>query len=143
MKYVTVFVSVCKVQSTFIVPLECFTVLQFASTVNSRNSVDLDKGKRAHLTVVVLLFCYEITYITLLLSSEEDDDDEEEESEEDSGEIMLQSSSLSKVDDEDVMEPPDKQPRINLNLHTDREPQHASVTDHQCHQHNSEHTPSL
>ncbi|XP_017272544.1 MHC class II regulatory factor RFX1 isoform X1 [Kryptolebias marmoratus] len=66
---------------------------EFASTVKSRNSPDLDK--------------------------EEEEDDEEEESEEESGEIMLQSSSLSKVDDEkDVMEPPAKQPRISLNLHT-------------------------
>ncbi|XP_013882325.1 MHC class II regulatory factor RFX1 isoform X2 [Austrofundulus limnaeus] len=65
---------------------------EFASTVKSRNSADLDK--------------------------EEEDDEEEEESEEESGEILLQSSSLSKVDDEDVTEPPAKQPRINLNLHT-------------------------
>lgn len=53
-----------------------------------------------------------------LPSSEEDDDEEEDDSEEESGEIMLQSSSLSKVDNEDVMEPPAKQPRISLNLHT-------------------------
>uniref|UniRef100_A0A3B4XLA7 Regulatory factor X1 n=1 Tax=Seriola lalandi dorsalis TaxID=1841481 RepID=A0A3B4XLA7_SERLL len=44
--------------------------------------------------------------------------DEEEESEEESGDLVLQSSSLSAVDDESSMEPPTKQPRTTLNLHT-------------------------
>ncbi|XP_072240395.1 MHC class II regulatory factor RFX1 isoform X4 [Leuresthes tenuis] len=65
---------------------------EFASTVKSRNSPDLDK---------------------------EEEEDEEEESEEESGEIMLQSSSLSRVDEEkEEMEPPAKQPRTSLNLPT-------------------------
>ncbi|XP_072240393.1 MHC class II regulatory factor RFX1 isoform X2 [Leuresthes tenuis] len=64
---------------------------EFASTVKSRNSPDLDK----------------------------EEEDEEEESEEESGEIMLQSSSLSRVDEEkEEMEPPAKQPRTSLNLPT-------------------------
>ncbi|XP_041839484.1 MHC class II regulatory factor RFX1 isoform X2 [Melanotaenia boesemani] len=65
---------------------------EFASTVKSRNSSDLDK---------------------------EEEEDEEEESEEESGDIVLQSSSLSRVDDEKgVLEPPAKQPRMSLNLPT-------------------------
>uniref|UniRef100_A0A3Q3XH50 RFX-type winged-helix domain-containing protein n=1 Tax=Mola mola TaxID=94237 RepID=A0A3Q3XH50_MOLML len=51
-------------------------------------------------------------------TSNEEEDDEEEESEDESGELVLQSSSLSAVDEEkDPMEPPTKQPRTNLNLH--------------------------
>ncbi|XP_022611471.1 MHC class II regulatory factor RFX1 isoform X4 [Seriola dumerili] len=65
---------------------------EFASTVKSRTSPDLEK--------------------------EEEEEDEEEESEEESGDLVLQSSSLSAVDDESSMEPPTKQPRTTLNLHT-------------------------
>uniref|UniRef100_A0A3Q1AY05 RFX-type winged-helix domain-containing protein n=1 Tax=Amphiprion ocellaris TaxID=80972 RepID=A0A3Q1AY05_AMPOC len=49
----------------------------------------------------------------------EEEEDEEEESEEESGDLVLQSSSLNTVDEEkEAMEPPAKQPRTNLNLHT-------------------------
>ncbi|GAA6220198.1 MHC class II regulatory factor RFX1 isoform X3 [Lates japonicus] len=65
---------------------------EFASTVKSRTSPDLDK--------------------------EEEEDDDDEESEEESGDLVLQSSSLSAVDEEEPMEPPAKQPRTALNLHT-------------------------
>ncbi|MEQ2262185.1 DNA binding protein, partial [Xenotaenia resolanae] len=65
---------------------------EFASTVKSRNSPDLDK--------------------------EEEEDDDEEDSDEESGEIMLQSSSLKVDEEKSVMEPPAKQPRTSLNLHT-------------------------
>uniref|UniRef100_A0A1A7WIG2 Regulatory factor X, 1b (Influences HLA class II expression) n=2 Tax=Iconisemion striatum TaxID=60296 RepID=A0A1A7WIG2_9TELE len=66
---------------------------EFASSIKSRNSPDLDK--------------------------EEEEEDEEEESEEESGEIVLVSSSLSKVNKEkEMMEPPAKQPRTSLNLHS-------------------------
>uniref|UniRef100_UPI0037E9B17A MHC class II regulatory factor RFX1 n=1 Tax=Semicossyphus pulcher TaxID=241346 RepID=UPI0037E9B17A len=66
---------------------------EFASTVKSRISLDLEK--------------------------EEEEDDEEEESEEETRDLVLQSSSLSAVDEEkEPMEPPAKQPRTSLNLHT-------------------------
>lgn len=66
---------------------------EFASTVKSRISPDLEK--------------------------EEEEDDEEEESEDETGDLVLQSSSLSAVSDEkEPMEPPAKQPRTSLNLHT-------------------------
>ncbi|XP_035492315.1 MHC class II regulatory factor RFX1 isoform X3 [Scophthalmus maximus] len=64
---------------------------EFASTVKRRTSPDLEK--------------------------EEEEEDEEEESEEEGGDLVLQSSSLSAVDEES-MEPPAKQPRTTLNLHT-------------------------
>lgn len=97
---------------------------QFASTIKSRISPDLEKGKfsiallhksvqRQRLSSDSLLSC------RCLPSSEEEEDDEEEESEEESGDIVLQSSTLSTVDEEkEVMEPPAKQPRTNLNLHS-------------------------
>ncbi|MEQ2217147.1 hypothetical protein XENOCAPTIV_024565 [Xenoophorus captivus] len=50
--------------------------------------------------------------------SEEEEDDDEEDSDEESGEIMLQSSSLKVDEEKSVMEPPAKQPRTSLNLHT-------------------------
>ncbi|XP_070770791.1 MHC class II regulatory factor RFX1 isoform X1 [Enoplosus armatus] len=66
---------------------------EFASTVKSRISPDLDK--------------------------EEEEDDEEEESEDETGDLVMQSSSLSAVDEEkEPIEPPAKQPRTSLNLHT-------------------------
>ncbi|XP_058496107.1 MHC class II regulatory factor RFX1 isoform X2 [Solea solea] len=65
---------------------------EFASTVKSRTSPDLEKDE------------------------EEDDDDDE--SEEESGDLVLHSSSLSAVDEEKSMEPPAKQPRTTLHLHT-------------------------
>ncbi|XP_061576646.1 MHC class II regulatory factor RFX1 [Cololabis saira] len=66
---------------------------EFASSIKNRNSSDLEK--------------------------EEEEEEEEEESEEENGEIVLQSSSLSRVSEEkELMEPPAKQPRINLNVHT-------------------------
>nr|XP_020451705.1 MHC class II regulatory factor RFX1 isoform X2 [Monopterus albus] len=49
---------------------------------------------------------------------EEEEDDEEEESDEESGDLVLQSSSLSAVDEKESIEPPAKQPRTSLNLHT-------------------------
>ncbi|XP_029950726.1 MHC class II regulatory factor RFX1-like isoform X2 [Salarias fasciatus] len=67
---------------------------EFASTVKSRNSPDLDK--------------------------EEEEDDDDEDSEDDGGgggDLVVQSSSLSAVDEKDVLEPPAKQPRTSLNLH--------------------------
>ncbi|XP_035027373.1 MHC class II regulatory factor RFX1 isoform X3 [Hippoglossus stenolepis] len=63
---------------------------EFASTVKRRASPDMEK---------------------------EEEEDEEEESEDESGDLVLQSSSLSAVDEES-MEPPAKQPRATLNLHT-------------------------
>ncbi|XP_010740327.2 MHC class II regulatory factor RFX1 isoform X3 [Larimichthys crocea] len=66
---------------------------EFASTIKSRISPDLEK--------------------------EEEEDDEEEESEDETGDLVLQSSSLSAVDEEkEPMEPPAKQPRTSLNLHS-------------------------
>ncbi|XP_076584008.1 MHC class II regulatory factor RFX1 isoform X4 [Chaetodon auriga] len=66
---------------------------EFASTIKCRISPDLEK--------------------------EEEEEDEEEESDDETGELVLQSSSLSAVDDEkEPMEPPAKQPRTSLNLHT-------------------------
>ncbi|XP_044047258.1 MHC class II regulatory factor RFX1 isoform X8 [Siniperca chuatsi] len=65
---------------------------EFASTVKSRISLDLEK---------------------------EEEEDEEEESDDETGDLVLQSSSLSAVDEEkEPMEPPTKQPRTSLNLHT-------------------------
>ncbi|XP_068995868.1 MHC class II regulatory factor RFX1 isoform X3 [Embiotoca jacksoni] len=66
---------------------------EFASTVKRRNSPDLEK--------------------------EEEEEEEEDESEDESGDLVLQSGPLSTVDEEkEVMEPPAKQPRTSLNLHT-------------------------
>ncbi|XP_026215870.1 MHC class II regulatory factor RFX1 isoform X2 [Anabas testudineus] len=66
---------------------------EFSSSVKSRISPDMEK--------------------------EEEEEDEEDESEEESGDLVLQSSSLSAVDDKkESMEPPAKQPRTSLNLHT-------------------------
>ncbi|XP_053188380.1 MHC class II regulatory factor RFX1 isoform X3 [Scomber japonicus] len=67
---------------------------EFASTVKSRISPDMEK--------------------------DEEEDDEEEESDEESGDLVLQSNALSALedDDKDGMEPPTKQPRTSLNLHT-------------------------
>ncbi|XP_026158726.1 MHC class II regulatory factor RFX1 isoform X2 [Mastacembelus armatus] len=65
---------------------------EFASTVKNRISSDLEK--------------------------EEEEDDDEEESDEESGDLVLQSSSLSTVDEKESMEPLAKQPRTSLNLHT-------------------------
>ncbi|XP_041822805.1 MHC class II regulatory factor RFX1 isoform X3 [Chelmon rostratus] len=66
---------------------------EFASTIKCRISPDLEK--------------------------EEEEEDEEEESDDETGDLVLQSSSLSAVDDEkEPMEPPTKQPRTSLNLHT-------------------------
>lgn len=48
--------------------------------------------------------------------SEEEEEDEEE-SDDETRDLVLQSSSLHSVDEEkDVMEPPAKQPRMNVNL---------------------------
>ncbi|KAM6940189.1 MHC class II regulatory factor RFX1 [Xenentodon cancila] len=69
---------------------------EFASSIKNRNSPDLEK--------------------------EEEEEEEEEESEEESGELVLQSSSLSRVGEEkELMEPPAKQARTNLNVHTPAE----------------------
>ncbi|XP_029298538.1 MHC class II regulatory factor RFX1 isoform X2 [Cottoperca gobio] len=66
---------------------------EFASTVKSRISPDLEK--------------------------EEEEDEEDEESEDEGGDLVLQSTSLSAMDDEkDPMEPPAKLPRTTFNLHT-------------------------
>ncbi|XP_062284281.1 MHC class II regulatory factor RFX1 isoform X3 [Scomber scombrus] len=67
---------------------------EFASTVKSRISPDMEK--------------------------DEEEDDEEEESDEESGDLVLQSNALSALEDDDKngMEPPTKQPRTSLNLHT-------------------------
>lgn len=64
---------------------------EFASTVKSRNSPDLDK--------------------------EDDEEDDEEDSEEENGVILLQSSSLKMDEEKSGMEPPAKQPRSSLDLH--------------------------
>ena len=48
--------------------------------------------------------------------SEEEDEDEEE-SDDDTRDLVLQSSSLSSVDEQkDLLGPPAKQPRMSLNL---------------------------
>ncbi|XP_040041726.2 MHC class II regulatory factor RFX1 isoform X1 [Gasterosteus aculeatus] len=66
---------------------------EFASTAKSRISRDLEK--------------------------EEEEDEEEDESEDESGDLVLQSSSLSAMDDEkDPMEPPAKMSRTTFNLHS-------------------------
>ncbi|XP_044202013.1 MHC class II regulatory factor RFX1 isoform X1 [Thunnus albacares] len=67
---------------------------EFASTVKSRISPDMEK--------------------------DEEEDDEEEESDEEGGDLVLQSNALSALegDEKDEMEPPTKQPRTSLNLHT-------------------------
>ena len=49
---------------------------------------------------------------------EEEEEDEEEESDEESGDLVLQSTSLNVVNEEEPMGPPAKQPRASLNLHT-------------------------
>ncbi|XP_049427853.1 MHC class II regulatory factor RFX1 isoform X1 [Epinephelus fuscoguttatus] len=65
---------------------------EFASTIKSRISPDMEK--------------------------EEEEDDDEDESEEEGGDLVLQSSSLSAVDDDkDSIEPPAKLPRTSFNLH--------------------------
>uniref|UniRef100_A0A1A8FEH3 Regulatory factor X, 1b (Influences HLA class II expression) n=2 Tax=Nothobranchius korthausae TaxID=1143690 RepID=A0A1A8FEH3_9TELE len=65
---------------------------EFASSIKSRNAPDLDK---------------------------DEEEDEEEESEEENGELVLMSSSLSKVSEvKEMMQPPAKQPRTSFNLHT-------------------------
>ncbi|XP_037328623.2 MHC class II regulatory factor RFX1 isoform X1 [Pungitius pungitius] len=66
---------------------------EFASMVKSRISRDLEK--------------------------EEEEDDEDDESEDEGGDLVLQSSSLSAMDDEkEPMEPPAKMSRTSFSLHT-------------------------
>lgn len=91
-----------------------FSVLQFASTVKSRTSPDLEKGESAAIERNhQLLLCHRLSRV---LTSEEEEEDEEE-SDEETRDLVLQSSSLSAVDEEkDVMAPPAKQPRMGLNL---------------------------
>lgn len=101
-------------------------MLQFASSIKNRNSLDLEKGKREEKnTAIQFLILLQPSLLDFLLScqhlslSEEEEEEEEEESDEESGEIVLQSSSLSRVNEEkEVTEPPAKQPRTNLNVHT-------------------------
>ncbi|XP_070712191.1 MHC class II regulatory factor RFX1 isoform X2 [Pempheris klunzingeri] len=65
---------------------------EFTSTIKSRISADLEK---------------------------EEEEEEEDESEDESAELVLQSSSLSAVvEEKEPTEPPAKQPRTSLNLHT-------------------------
>lgn len=96
-------------------------MLQFASTTKSRISPDLEKGNS---TASTLKHRWSVVFHNVAqchfdaFRSDEEEDDEEEESEDESGDLVLQSSSLSAVDEEkDPMEPPTKQPRTNLNLH--------------------------
>lgn len=98
-------------------------MLQFASTIKSRISPDLDKGNYSAVLLTDMFSFAPASVISslnaFLRPSEEEEDDEEEESEDESGELVLQSSSLSAVDEEkEPMEPPAKQPRTSLNLHT-------------------------
>ncbi|XP_037107708.1 MHC class II regulatory factor RFX1 isoform X2 [Syngnathus acus] len=65
---------------------------EFASTVKNRSTPDLEK--------------------------DEEDDDEDEESEDESADLVLQSSSLSMLEDKELLEPPAKQPRTSLSLHS-------------------------
>ncbi|XP_054635205.1 MHC class II regulatory factor RFX1 isoform X3 [Dunckerocampus dactyliophorus] len=65
---------------------------EFASTIKSRSTPDLEK--------------------------DEEDDDDDEESEEESGDLVLQSNSLSILEEKELLEPPAKQPRTTLNLHS-------------------------
>ena len=59
--------------------------------------------------------------------SEEEDEDEEE-SDDDTRDLVLQSSSLSSVDEQkDLLGPPAKQPRMSLNLQWEPPPS-ASAT---------------
>lgn len=61
---------------------------------------------------------HSVLIMTVFPVSEEEEEDDDDESEDDTGDLVLQSSSLSAVDEEkEVMEPPAKQPRTNLNLH--------------------------
>uniref|UniRef100_A0A674PLH0 Regulatory factor X1 n=1 Tax=Takifugu rubripes TaxID=31033 RepID=A0A674PLH0_TAKRU len=63
---------------------------EFASTIKSRISPDLEK----------------------------EEEEDEEESDDETRDLVLQSSSLTSVDEEkDLMDPPAKQPRMSLNLH--------------------------
>lgn len=53
--------------------------------------------------------------LSCLLMAEEEED--EEESDDETRDLVLQSSSLTSVDEEkDLMDPPAKQPRMSLNL---------------------------
>ncbi|XP_061844126.1 MHC class II regulatory factor RFX1 isoform X1 [Nerophis lumbriciformis] len=65
---------------------------EFASSVKSRSTPDPEK--------------------------DEDEDEEEEESEEESADLVLQSTSLSILEDKELLEPPAKQPRTTLNMHS-------------------------
>ncbi|KAM9818242.1 MHC class II regulatory factor RFX1 isoform X2 [Syngnathus typhle] len=65
---------------------------EFASTVKNRSTPDLEK--------------------------DEEDDDEDEESEDESADLVMQSSSLSMLEDKELLEPPAKQPRTTLSLHS-------------------------
>ncbi|XP_061535370.1 MHC class II regulatory factor RFX1 isoform X2 [Phycodurus eques] len=67
---------------------------EFACTVKSRSTPDLEK--------------------------DEEEEEEEEESEEESADLVLQSSSLSMLEDKELLEPPAKQPRTALGLQSDR-----------------------
>lgn len=94
--------------------------MQFASTIKSRISPDLEKGNLiAHFGINSFYFFLSLNIISIPLQSEEEEEDEDEESEDETGDLVLQSSSLSTVDEEkELIEPPVKQPRMNLNLHT-------------------------
>ncbi len=103
-------------------------MLQFASTVKSRISPDLEKGNFS-VALLTNMFSFRFQFQLLLSGhlvscqclcpSEEEEEDEEEESDDETGDLVLQSSSLSAVDEEkEPMEPPAKQPRTSLNLHT-------------------------
>lgn len=57
--------------------------------------------------------------MSMPLQSKEEEEDEDEESEDETGDLVLQSSSLSTVNEvKELIEPPVKQPRMGLNLHT-------------------------
>ncbi|XP_061737284.1 MHC class II regulatory factor RFX1 isoform X4 [Nerophis ophidion] len=49
---------------------------------------------------------------------DEDEEEDEEESEEESADLVLQSTSLSILEDKELLEPPAKQPRTTLNMHS-------------------------
>ncbi|XP_061685188.1 MHC class II regulatory factor RFX1 isoform X3 [Syngnathoides biaculeatus] len=65
---------------------------EFACTAKSRSTPDLEK--------------------------DEEEEEEEEESEEEGADLVLQSSSLSMLEDKELLEPPAKQPRTGLGLHS-------------------------
>lgn len=87
------------------------SLLQFAGTLKSRVSPDLEKGEPGPSRSL-----FSRHQLSCFLMSEEEEEDEEE-SDDETRDLVLQSGSLNFVDEEkDATAPPAKQPRVNLNL---------------------------